>query len=102
MTKKHKLMIAVQPTRGLDVGAIEYIHKNIVKLRDKGIGVLLVSFELEEVMNLADRILVMFEGEIVGEFVDIKNLDLNELGLYMAGGKRMTEEEMIKMYQEVA
>ena len=44
----------------------------------------------------------MFEGEIVGEFVDIKNLDLNELGLYMAGGKRMTEEEMIKMYQEVA
>ena len=102
MTKQHKLMIAVQPTRGLDVGAIEYIHKNIVKLRDKGIGVLLVSFELEEVMNLADRILVMFEGEIVGEFVDIKNLDLNELGLYMAGGKRMTEEEMIKMYQEVA
>ena len=102
MTKQHKLMIAVQPTRGLDVGAIEYIHKNIVKLRDKGIGVLLVSFELEEVMNLADRILVMFEGEIVGEFIDIKNLDLNELGLYMAGGKRMTEEEMIKMYQEVA
>ena len=94
MTKKHKLMIAVQPTRGLDVGAIEYIHKNIVKQRDKGIAVLLVSFELEEVMNLADRILVMFEGEIVGEFTDIKNLDLNELGLYMAGGKRMNMKEV--------
>ncbi len=94
MSKPHKLMIAVQPTRGLDVGAIEYIHKEIVKLRDHGIGVLLVSFELEEVMNLADRILVMFEGEIVGEFKDVKNLDLNELGLYMAGGKRMNMKEV--------
>lgn len=94
MTKQHKLMIAVQPTRGLDVGAIEYIHKSIVKQRDMGIGVLLVSFELEEVMNLADRILVMFEGEIVGEFTDIQNLDLNELGLYMAGGKRMNLKEV--------
>ena len=95
MTKAHKLMIAVQPTRGLDVGAIEYIHKNIVKQRDMGIGVLLVSFELEEVMNLADRILVMFEGEIVGEFDDVQNLDLNELGLYMAGGKRMQMKEAV-------
>ena len=95
MTKSHKLMIAVQPTRGLDVGAIEYIHKNIVKQRDMGIGVLLVSFELEEVMNLADRILVMFEGEIVGEFDDVQNLDLNELGLYMAGGKRMQMKEAV-------
>ncbi len=94
MSKPHKLMIAVQPTRGLDVGAIEYIHKEIVKLRDNGIAVLLVSFELEEVMSLADRILVMFEGEIVGEFKDIKNLDLNELGLYMAGGKRMNMKEV--------
>ncbi len=102
MSKPHKLMIAVQPTRGLDVGAIEYIHKQIVNLRDRGIGVLLVSFELEEVMNLADRILVMFEGEIVGEFTDIKNLDLNTLGLYMAGGKRMTREEMNNKIKEVA
>ncbi len=94
MSKPHKLMIAVQPTRGLDVGAIEYIHKEIVKLRDNGVGVLLVSFELEEVMSLADRILVMFEGEIVGEFTDVKNLDLNTLGLYMAGGKRMDMKEV--------
>ena len=102
MSKPHKLMVAVQPTRGLDVGAIEYIHSQIVKLRDSGMGVLLVSFELEEVMNLADRILVMFEGEIVGEFDDVRNLDLNELGLYMAGGKRMTREQMKNAYREVA
>ena len=87
MSKPHKVVVAVQPTRGLDVGAIEYIHKKIVDLRDKGIAVLLVSFELEEVMNLADRILVMYEGELVGEF-NPKNVDLNELGLYMAGSKK--------------
>lgn len=57
----------MQPTRGLDVGAIEYIHAQIVKDRDEGAGVLLVSLELDEVMNLSDRILVMYEGEIVGE-----------------------------------
>ena len=102
MNKPHKLMIAVQPTRGLDVGAIEYIHKQIVKLRDNGDAVLLVSFELDEVINLADRILVMYEGEIVGEFTDVKNLDLNVLGLYMAGGKRMSKEEMENVYKEVA
>lgn len=91
MTKPHKLMIAVQPTRGLDVGAIEYIHRKIVELRDRGIAVLLVSFELEEVMNLADKILVMYEGQIVGKF-DPKTVDLNELGLYMAGSKKMNLE----------
>ena len=82
-----KLLIAVQPTRGLDVGAIEYIHKQIVAERDKGTAVLLVSLELDEVMNLSDRILVMYEGEIVGEF-DPKQTTVEELGLYMAGAKR--------------
>ena len=82
-----KLLIAVQPTRGLDVGAIEYIHKQIVAERDKGTAVLLVSLELDEVMNLSDRILVMYEGEIVGEF-DPKAVTVEELGLYMAGAKR--------------
>ena len=67
LDREHKLLIAVQPTRGLDVGAIEYIHSQIVKDRDAGAGVLLVSLELDEVMNLSDRILVMYEGEIVGE-----------------------------------
>ncbi|OUQ60163.1 heme ABC transporter ATP-binding protein [Flavonifractor sp. An112] len=85
------LLIAVQPTRGLDVGAIEYIHKQLVAERDKGRAVLLVSLELDEVMSLSDRILVMYEGEIVGE-LDPKTITVQELGLYMAGAKR-TEKE---------
>ena len=85
--KNPELLIAVQPTRGLDVGAIEYIHKQLVEQRDAGKGVLLVSLELDEVMNVSDRILVMFEGEIVGEF-DPKRVTVEELGLYMAGAKR--------------
>ena len=85
--KNPELLIAVQPTRGLDVGAIEYIHSQLVAQRDAGKGVLLVSLELDEVMNVSDRILVMFEGEIVGEF-DPKKVTVEELGLYMAGAKR--------------
>ena len=85
--KNPEFLIAVQPTRGLDVGAIEYIHEQLVEQRDAGKGVLLVSLELDEVMNVSDRILVMFEGEIVGEF-DPKTVTVEELGLYMAGAKR--------------
>ena len=85
------LIVAVQPTRGLDVGAIEYIHKQLVAERDKGKAVLLVSLELDEVMSLADRILVMYEGEIVGE-LDPKTTTVQELGLYMAGAKRTAKE----------
>ena len=85
--KNPELLIAVQPTRGLDVGAIEYIHKQLVAQRDAGKGVLLVSLELDEVMNVSDRILVLYEGEIVGEF-DPKQVSVEELGLYMAGSKR--------------
>ncbi len=85
--KAPELLIAVQPTRGLDVGAIEYIHKQIVAQRDAGKGVLLVSLELDEVMALSDRILVMYEGEIVGE-LDPKTTTVEEMGLYMAGAKR--------------
>ncbi len=85
--KAPELLVAVQPTRGLDVGAIEYIHKQLVAQRDAGKGVLLVSLELDEVMNVSDRILVMYEGEIVGEF-DPKKVTVEELGLYMAGSKR--------------
>ena len=81
------LLIAVQPTRGLDVGAIEYIHRQIVAERDKGKGVLLISLELDEVMNLSDRILVIYEGEIVAD-LDPKEVTFQELGLYMAGSKR--------------
>jgi len=85
------LIIAVQPTRGLDVGAIEYIHGQLVAQRDAGKAVLLVSLELDEVMNLSDRILVMYEGEIVGE-LDPKKTTVEELGLYMAGAKKQTKE----------
>ena len=85
--KDPSLLVAVLPTRGLDVGAIEYIHKQIIAQRDAGKAVLLVSLELDEVMNLSDRILVMYEGEIVGEF-DPKTTDVQTLGLYMAGAKR--------------
>ncbi len=88
--KEPELLVAVQPTRGLDVGAIEYIHKQIVAERDKGTRVLLVSLELDEVMNLSDRILVMYEGEIVGEF-DPRRPRVEELGLYMAGAKKQGE-----------
>ena len=90
LDKAHSLLIAVQPTRGLDVGAIEYLHKAIIADRDAGAAVLLVSYELEEVLNLSDRILVMYEGEIVGE-LDPKQTTPEELGLYMAGAKRNVE-----------
>lgn len=89
-----EILIAVQPTRGLDVGAIEYIHKQLVAQRDEGKAILLVSLELEEVMNISDRILVIYEGEIVGE-LDPKTTTLKELGLYMAGGKRDERSEAV-------
>ena len=85
--KAPELLIAVQPTRGLDVGAIEYIHKQLIAQRDAGKAVLLISLELDEVMDVPDRILVMYEGEIVGE-LDPKKTTQEELGLYMAGAKR--------------
>lgn len=90
--KEHKLVVAVQPTRGLDVGAIEYIHKQLVATRNEGKAVLLVSLELDEVMDVSDRILVMYEGEIVGE-LDPKKITVQELGLYMSGAKRNTVKE---------
>ncbi len=87
LDRNQPLIIAVQPTRGLDVGAIENIHRELVKKRDEGKAVLLVSFELDEVMNVSDRILVIYEGEITGEFYPDKTT-VSELGLYMAGTKR--------------
>ncbi len=80
------ILIAVQPTRGLDVGAIEYIHKQLIAQRNAGKAVLLISLELDEVMSVSDRILVIFEGSIVGEF-NPKDITVQELGLYMAGSK---------------
>lgn len=99
LDRPHNLLVAVQPTRGLDVGAIEYIHAQIVKDRDEGAGVLLVSLELDEVMNLSDRILVMYEGEIVGE-LDPKETTVQELGLYMSGAKRNTNNKSAESMRE--
>lgn len=90
--KDPELLVAVQPTRGLDVGAIEYIHEQLVEQRDKGKAVLLISLELDEVMNLSDRILVIYEGEIVGE-LNPKKTTLSELGLYMSGANRNKSKE---------
>ncbi len=87
--KDPDLLIAVQPTRGLDVGAISFIHSQILKQKEQNKGVLLVSLELEEVMALADRILVMYEGDIVGE-LDPKETNVEEIGLYMAGAKKQS------------
>jgi ABC-type uncharacterized transport system ATPase subunit len=81
-----KLMVAVHPTRGLDVGAIEGIHKLLIELRDQGTAILLISEELDELFSLADRIAVIFEGQIVGE-VTPERTNLNSVGLMMAGTK---------------
>lgn len=91
ISREPELLIAVQPTRGLDVGAIEFIHKELINQRDKDCAVLLISLELDEVMNLSDRILVMYEGEIVAE-VNPKEVTVQELGLYMAGSKKGVRE----------
>lgn len=87
MGRNPNLLIAAQPTRGVDVGAIEFIHKRIIEQRDNGKAVLLISNELDEVMGLSDRILVMFHGEIVGELAAEEATE-DELGMYMAGARR--------------
>ena len=80
-----KLLLVSQPTRGVDIGAIEFIHRKLVALRDAGCAVLLVSAELEEVTALADRLLVIRQGRIVGE-VDPTQTTMEEIGLMMTGG----------------
>jgi simple sugar transport system ATP-binding protein len=80
------ILVAAQPTRGLDVGAIEFVHRRLVTERDEGRGILLVSFELDEILSLADRILVIYEGQIVGEYSP--DVTEEELGIAMTGGRR--------------
>ena len=87
VTNDSDLLMAVNPTRGLDVGAIEFVHKYLVEQRNKNKAVLLVSFELDEIMNLSDRIEVIFDGQITGEVMG-EYADEKELGLLMAGGKK--------------
>ncbi len=89
LERETKLVIASQPTRGLDVGSIEYIHGRLIEARDEGDGVMIVSSELDEIMGLSDRILVMFEGQIVAEFDNTGGkADRNAVGLAMAGADK--------------
>jgi simple sugar transport system ATP-binding protein len=90
VSRDPRLLIAAQPTRGLDVGAIEFLHRRLVTERDEGRAILLVSLELEEILSLSDRILVMYEGQIVGEYPP--TVSAETLGLAMIGGGRDKEE----------
>ena len=96
LSRPIKLLIAAQPTRGLDVGSIEYIHQQIIKRRDAGVAVLLVSTELDEIMQLSDRIAVMFQGQIVA-FVSSKEATKEYIGLLMAGVPEEQAKEQIQM-----
>ncbi len=92
-SRKPKALLVSQPTRGVDIGAIEFIHNQILKMRDEGTAVFIISSELSEVVGLSDRVLVMYHGEIVGSF-RAKDVSFNDLGLYMSGVKRMSAEEL--------
>lgn len=92
-SRKPKVLLVSQPTRGVDIGAIEFIHNQVLKMRDEGTAVMVISSVLSEVVSLSDRVLVMYHGEIVGSFRS-SDVGFNELGLYMSGVKRMTAEEM--------
>ncbi|MBM3137132.1 MAG: ABC transporter ATP-binding protein [Chloroflexi bacterium] len=94
LTSSPKVMIAAQPTRGIDVGATEFVREQLVKKRTEGVAVLLVSADLAEVMSLSDRVIAMFEGEITGVFPDASKVSEQELGFYMLGIERQTTEEM--------
>ena len=90
LARKPKVLLAAQPTRGLDVSAIEFVHRKLIEQRDAGLAVLLISTELDEILALSDRIAVMYEGQIIG-VVQAKDADVNEIGLMMAGARRTSE-----------
>jgi len=94
LSSSPRLLIAAQPTRGVDIGAIEYIHQQLVDQRTNGLAILLVSADLQEVMKLSDRIMVMYNGQIVGIFRNTPDLTEEQLGLYMLGAQRQTPEEL--------
>src|SRR5690606_33931108 len=91
LSRDTKLLIAAQPTRGLDAGSIEFIHKQIIKMRDEGDGVLLVSTELHEILSLSDRIAVMYAGQII-DIVEAKQATRESIGLLMAGVRDHIEQ----------
>ena len=89
-----KLMVAEQPTRGIDVGSANYIHHQLIEMRNEGAGILLVSADLSEVLSLSDRLIVMYEGEIVAHFDSLEGITENKLGLYMLGVEKQSIEEI--------
>ena len=93
-TSYNRLLICDQPTRGIDVGASQFIRERLVQMRDEGKAVLLISADLGEILNLSDTLLVMYGGEIVACFKDVKAVTEEDLGYYMLGVKKMTEEEI--------
>lgn len=95
LARQPRVLISAQPTRGLDVSAIEYVHRQLIAQRDAGVAILLFSTELQEILTLSDRIAVMYEGRVVG-LVDIDQADVNELGLMMAGGKGLPPCEILQ------
>ena len=93
-TSYNRLLVCDQPTRGIDVGAAEFIRERLVQMRDAGKAVLLISADLGELMNLSDSLIVMYGGEIVAYFDDVKSLTEDELGYYMLGVKKMTPDKI--------
>ena len=89
-----KLVVADQPTRGVDVGATEFVRSKLVEMRNQGVGVLLVSADLNEVMEMSDRLIVLYNGELVAHFADSSKVSEDELGEYMLGLNRQSEEEI--------
>jgi len=91
LARQPKVLLAAQPTRGLDVSAIEFVHRKLIEQRDAGLAVLLISTELDEILALSDRIAVMYEGQIIG-VVQAKDADVNEIGLMMAGARGQRDQ----------
>ena len=87
LSHKQKIIVAAQPTRGVDIGAVDYIHNQLIDMRNRGVGIVLISTELDEILRLSDRILVMYEGKIVACLENNKNVDLEQISLLMTKGK---------------
>jgi simple sugar transport system ATP-binding protein len=96
-SEEPQFLIASQPTRGLDIGAMQFVHESLVEKRDQGVAILLVSAELDEIMELSDRIAVLYEGQIMGTF-EAGAVDENRLGLLMTGGEAKLEEQAIDLH----
>ena len=100
MSVAPKILVASQPTRGIDVGAVELIHRNILEAREKDCAILLISSDLNEVLALSDSLIVMYKGQIAGYFRNVAELTDEEIGLYMLGLKQQSREELEEAMRE--